>query len=139
MTIIFEKIIPSENQVEKLYSLLLNRRHPISHNKLPSLKEHSKFAMSNPYIIWYLLYKDNNLLGSIYVQSDNSIGINLINPNEVDVLEVIMYIKNNHHPFPSIKSLRRGEFFTNIAHDDLIMIQILNKLNKKEIQRSFVI
>ena len=77
MTIIFEKIIPTKNQLEKLYLLLSDRKYSISHNKLPSSKEHSEFVLENPYIEWYLLYKDSNLLGSVYLQSDNSIGINL--------------------------------------------------------------
>ena len=139
MTIIFEKIIPTKNQLEKLYLLLSDRKYSISHNKLPSSKEHSEFVLENPYIEWYLLYKDSNLLGSVYLQSDNSIGINLNHTNKHDVIEIIKYIKDNHRPLQPIKSLRRGEFFVNIASDDLTLIQILNELDKNEIQRSFVI
>ena len=139
MRVTFEKIIPTENQIEKLYLLLSNRSYSISHSKLPSKKEHNKFVLENLYIKWYLLYKDNNLIGSAYVQSDNSIGINLTQPNKDDVVEIIVFIKNNHYPLPSVKSIRRGEFFLNIAPDDLIMIQILEKLNKTEVQRSFIL
>jgi hypothetical protein len=95
--------------------------------------------MNNPYIDWLLIYKDKNLLGSVYVQLDNSIGINLNEPNKDDVLEVINYIKYNYLPSSQIKSMRSGDFFLNIASDNSTMIQILNELNKKEIQRSFLI
>jgi hypothetical protein len=139
MTMIFEKIIPTKSQQEKLYLLLLNKKYSISHNKIPSPEEHKKFVLENPYIEWYLLYKDNNLLGSIYFHSDNSIGLNLSQPNKDDILEIITYIKKNHYPLPSIKSLRRGEFFINIPPDDINMIQILKELDKKEIQYSFTI
>jgi len=139
MTIIFEKIIPTKNQSEKLFSLLLNRKYSISHKKFPSQKEHNEFVMNNPYIDWLLIYKDKNLLGSVYVQLDNSIGINLNEPNKDDVLEVINYIKYNYLPSSQIKSMRSGDFFLNIASDNSTMIQILNELNKKEIQRSFLI
>lgn len=135
----FEKVIPTKNQVEELYLLLSKRKSSISHNKVPSLKEHTEFVSENPYIEWYLIYKDKDLSGSVYVQSDNSVGLSLNQPNQEDVLEVIAFIKNNHQPLPSIKSLRRENFFVNIAPDDFNLIKILNKLNKNEIQRSFVI
>ena len=135
----FEKVIPTKVQVKKLYLMLLNRKHSISHNKLPSSKEHNKFVLKNTYIDWYLIYKNKYLLGSVYIQKDNSIGINLDQPIKDDVLEVIKYIKNNHRPLRPIKSLRRGGFFLNVASDDLVLIKILNKLKKNEIQRSFLI
>ena len=80
MTVIFEKIIPTKDQLDKLYLLLKNRRYSISHKNLPSVKEHNEFVSKNPYIEWYILYKNKNLIGSVYLQSDNSIGINLNNP-----------------------------------------------------------
>ena len=69
--IIFEKIIPTKSQLEKLYFLLKNKKYSISHNKIPSSEEHNKFVLDNPYIEWYLLYKDRNLLGSIYFHTYN--------------------------------------------------------------------
>ena len=139
MTIIFEKIIPTENQFEKLYFLLKSRKYSVSHNKLPSMTEHRKFVIENPYVVWYLFYRDNNILGSFYLQSDNSVGINLNKPNTDDLLEIIKYVKTNYNPLPPIKSLRRSEFFLNVAAENLDLIQILKKLNKTEVQRSFVI
>ena len=139
MTIIFEKIIPTEKQFEKLYFLLKNRKYSVSHNKLPSITEHRKFVIENPYLEWYLFYRDKNLLGTFYLQSDNSIGINLNNPEKSDFIEIIDYIKTNHNPLPPIKTLRRGEFFVNVPADNLTLIKFLETLNKNEIQRSFVI
>ena len=139
MTVIFEKIIPTKDQLDKLYLLLKNRKHSISHNNLPSIKEHNKFVSKNPYIEWYILYKNKNLIGSVYLQSDNSIGINLNNPKKSDFIEIINYIKTNHDPLPPIKTLRRGEFFVNVSADNLTLIKFLKTLNKNEIQRSFVI
>jgi hypothetical protein len=139
MTVIFEKIIPTKDQLDKLYLLLKNRRYSISHNNLPSVKEHNEFVSKNPYIEWYILYKNKNLIGSVYLQSDNSIGINLNNPEKSDFIEIIDYIKTNHNPLPPIKTLRRGEFFVNVPADNLTLIKFLETLNKNEIQRSFVI
>jgi hypothetical protein len=135
----FVKVIPNKNQFKELYLLLSHRKNSISHDKLPSFEEHRKFVSENPYIEWYLLFKNKELLGSVYIQSDNSIGINLNLLNEDDLIEIIKFIKDNHQPLPSIKSLRRGEFFINIPSNDSIFVEILKKLNKSEIQRSFII
>ena len=136
---IFEQIIPTDSQIEQLSSLLINRNYSISHKNLPTKKEHKEFVSNNPYVAWYLIYEDTNLLGSVYVNTDNSIGISLNHPKIEEVLESIKYIKENHLPLPPIKSLRRGDFFINIASDDLNMIKILKKLNKQKIQLSYLI
>lgn len=135
----FVKVVPNENQFKELYLLLSHRKNSISHDNLPSFEEHSKFVLENPYIEWYLLYRNKEILGSVYIQSDNSIGINLNLLNKENLIEIIKFIKDNHQPLPPIKSLRRGEFFINIPSSDLILVEILKKLNKSEIQRSFII
>tara|TARA_B100001964_G_scaffold207079_1_gene238676 strand:+ start:399 stop:815 length:417 start_codon:yes stop_codon:yes gene_type:complete len=135
----FEIVLPTPNQVDDLYSLLSNRSHSISHNKLPSKKEHSEFVSQNPYLEWYLIYKDIDLVGSVNVHSDNSIGINVVEPNKDDLVEIISYIKSKYKPLPPIKSVRREDFFVNVASDNLEFIKIFQQLEKKEIQRSFVI
>ncbi len=135
----FIKVIPNENHIKELYLLLSLRKYSISHVKLPSFEEHRKFVLENPYIEWYLLFKSKKLLGSVYIHSDNSIGININLLNKENLIEIIKFIKDNHQPLPPIKSLRRGEFFINIPSNDLIFVEILKELNKSEIQRSFVI
>lgn len=139
MKIIFEKIIPTKNQINDLFFLLKNKNFNISHVEIPSKKEHSLFVENNPYIMWYLLYQNNNLLGSVYLQDDNSVGINLLYCNTINVSEVINFIKKNHKPKPPIKSVRRENFFINISSKNTTMIKIMQKLNKIEIQHSFLI
>tara|TARA_A100001015_G_C14577367_1_gene551521 strand:- start:155 stop:571 length:417 start_codon:yes stop_codon:yes gene_type:complete len=135
----FEKVIPNKKQIKELYHLLTNRRYSISHQNLPSFEEHSKFVSKNPYLVWYLIYKNFELLGSTYIQKDNSVGIDLKLPNKEDVIEISSYIKKNHLPLKPVKSLRRGDFFVNISPFDKELIEIFKKLNQKEIQRSFLI
>lgn len=139
MTIKFEEIIPTDNQIDELYGLLKSRKFSISHKNVPSKIEHHDFICDHPYVVWYLLYKNSSLIGSVYIQFDNSIGLNLIEYYEEDVLTVINYIKNYHDPLPSIKSIRRGEFFLNIASENTSLIAIMKNLKKSEIQRSFII
>ena len=139
MTLDFEKIIPKSNQVSDLYELLLERKNSISHTDIPSLNEHNKFVLSHPYEAWYLIYKSEKLVGSLYVHSDNSIGLNINQSTKEDVSEIISFIKANHKPLPSVKSVRRGEFFMNVSYDNGDLIKSLQQLGKEEIQRSFVV
>ena len=139
MTIKFEKIIPNDFQINELYNLLTIKKYPISHKTLPSESEHCNFVFHHPYVVWYLLYKNMSLIGSVYVQFDNSIGMNLIEYDQEDLLKVINHIKNNYSPLPSIKSFRRGSFFLNVSSKDTPLIKILKKLEKVEIQRSFIL
>ena len=139
MEIKFEKIVPTDTQIDELYVLLTSRRYSISHDIIISRSEHTDFVSEHPYVVWYILYKGGALFGSVYVQFDNSIGINLLKYNEKDVLKSINHIKDNHKPLHSIKSVRRNEFFINVASDNTNFIKTLKNLNKNEIQRSFIV
>ena len=92
MTLDFKKIIPTSNQVSDLYELLLDRKNSISHTDIPSLNEHNKFVLSHPYLAWYLIYKSEKVVGSLYVHSDNSIGLNVNKSTKEDVKRHKMHV-----------------------------------------------
>ena len=106
---------------------------------MPSYEEHNDFVSKNPYLAWYLISRGGEFRGSVYVQVDNSIGINFVLPNEEDIAGVLSFIKGCHKPLPMIQSVRRGEFFMNIPANDENLIGILEKVGKKEISRSFIV
>lgn len=57
---------------------LLEERDPIvniSHKKMPTYKQHSKFVGSKPYLKWYVIYSGNQRIGSAYISKQNEIGI----------------------------------------------------------------
>lgn len=139
MSLKFEKIIPTQNQNDKLFFLLKNRKFSISHTSIPLKNEHSEFVSAHPYRVWYLVYKNKSLIGSVYLHIDNSVGIDLIEYYESDIFSVIKYFKDNYKPLPSIKSVRRDNFFINVASKNKCLVKILKKLDKSEIQRSFLI
>jgi len=139
MPLFFDKVTPSSNQIDDLYTLLQKRAFSISHLEKPSLSEHFNFVLNNPYLAWYLVHKDNNLIGSVYLKSDNSIGLNFIKPTKEDIFEVISFVKAKHKPLQGIKSVRSFDFFVNVSSGNLELIEILQKLDYKEIQRSFIL
>ena len=56
----------------------LKERDPkinISHKKMPSYSEHTKFVLSKPYSKWYIIYYKNRKVGNVYLSKMNEIGI----------------------------------------------------------------
>lgn len=70
------KII-TKSDVRFLYDLLLERDliANISHKKMPTYDEHVKFVKSKPYAKWYIVYHNNDKIGSAYLTRQNEIGI----------------------------------------------------------------
>jgi len=68
-------IISSDHRF--LYDLLKERdpRANISHKKMPTFSEHKKFVSSNPYAKWYIIEKNGEKAGSIYLTKTDEIGI----------------------------------------------------------------
>ena len=133
-TLSFKKIVTQDAVV--LYDLLKLRQHNISHSTLPSFFEHKKFIKNNPYLYWYLVMTDKPI-GSFYIQSDNSIGMNIINPNENIINETLFYIKNNFKPKKPILSLVPSYFYINVASTNTEIGDLLSRINLDLIQFSY--
>jgi RimJ/RimL family protein N-acetyltransferase len=50
-------------------------RANISHKKMPTYNQHVAFVSAKPYSKWYVILYDTNKAGSIYLTSQNEIGI----------------------------------------------------------------
>lgn len=69
--------IVSKKDLRFLYEILKERKPStnISHQKMPTYKEHVNFVLSKPYSKWYIIYFDKNKIGSIYISRQNEIGV----------------------------------------------------------------
>jgi len=67
----------SKSDYRFLYNLLMERdaRANISHKKIPTYNKHVAFVSAKPYSKWYVILYDTNKAGSIYLSSQNEIGI----------------------------------------------------------------
>ena len=67
----------SKSDYRFLYNLLMERdaRANISHKKMPTYNQHVSFVSSKPYSKWYVILYRVNKAGSIYLTSQNEIGI----------------------------------------------------------------
>ena len=140
MSLKFEKIIPNQNQINSLYELLEGRDFNISHKNMPTFKEHEHFVKNHPYIEWFIIKKKNSKIGTLYIQKDNSIGLNLYEKFvKQDLKNCIEFINNNFSPLNPIKSIRRDTFYVNVSSNNKKLIKAFNELGKNELQVSFLI
>ena len=67
----------SKSDYRFLYDLLMERnpRANISHKKMPVYSKHVSFVSAKPYSKWYVILYGMNKVGSIYLTSQNEIGI----------------------------------------------------------------
>jgi hypothetical protein len=121
-----------------LYEFLSKRVHGISHSVMPSIAEHSAFVRTNPYLHWYIICEENPI-GSFYIQSDNSIGLNLLQIKNEWVSQVIRYVVDNFTPMEPIPSKIPPYFYFNTAFKNEDMIRALADLDVQPIQISYKI
>ena len=69
--------IVSKSDYRFLYDLLMERdtRVNISHKKMPTYNQHVSFVAAKSYSKWYVILYGANKAGSIYLTSQNEIGI----------------------------------------------------------------
>lgn len=125
------------NDIDILFEFLKYRVHSISHSSLPSFNEHKRFMEGCPYEHWLLIYQSDIPIGTFYVQSDNSVGVNLLSHNKKIMIELINYIKDNFSPKEEVKSKIPPYFFINVAESNLSLASILKELSCSPIQTSY--
>ena len=67
----------TKTDVRFLYNQLKERdpKINISHKRMPSYSEHTRFVLSKPYSKWYIIYYKNRKVGNVYLSKMNEIGI----------------------------------------------------------------
>lgn len=134
----FGNVIPTEEQENELYALLLRRKHTISHCSHPSIEEHLSFVRSHPYRVWCITYLGAEAVGSFYVSNDNTIGINLIDVDDVrHVTAIIRYVKENFTPLPAIRSVRSDIFTINVPPANTALLESLNEIGAEVLQITY--
>ena len=139
MSLVLDEIIPTPQQNDFLYGQLKMRSHNISHVSLPSYESHKKFVYNHPYRAWFIIREKDIVLGNVYVQYDNSIGLNCSDEiMETQIKAILESVALNIQPLDSIPSVRGDNFFLNVAASNLNLQNKLKNLGLKESQRSFV-
>ncbi len=125
------------NSVRVLFDLLLARIDGISHKVMPSFEDHSDFVTSHPYKAWYFILEEEKPIGSCYVKSDNSIGINATFRSPHELSQVVKCILERHTPEPEIKSVRPPYFYFSVSYENTGIQDQLAALGITPIQLTF--
>ena len=134
-----EPVIPNDIQIELLYQQLSSRTYHISHGELPSFENHKEFVAKHPYRAWFIIKSKHLVLGNVYLQYDNSIGLNCYDQiTEIQIKSILDLISIEWQPLDPITSVRSDKFFLNVATSNIELQNKLKNLGLKERQRSFV-
>jgi RimJ/RimL family protein N-acetyltransferase len=118
--------------VEFLYDLLVERDPVanISHHQMPTFEQHHAFVKSKPYRVWYIIYADDDPVGSVYLTKKNEIGIFIIKSHQ-----------GNGYGKQAIRSLMElhpeKQFLANIAPGNSRSIAMFEGLGFDLIQFTF--
>jgi predicted acetyltransferase len=122
----------NKSDIRFLYNQLKERESKIniSHKKMPTFEQHSKFVMSNPYSKWYIIMHKNKKIGNTYLTKTNEIGIFILKSVKIKgigkiVLESIM--KNNP----------RSRYLANVSPNNKKSQDFFKKNNFKLIQYTY--
>tara|TARA_B110000977_G_C11085040_1_gene494350 strand:- start:468 stop:893 length:426 start_codon:yes stop_codon:yes gene_type:complete len=135
----FVEINNTEEHLIFLYKSLEERRFNVSHNKLPSFEDHSKFVLNHPYRVWLLVKISNSIIGNLYIQKDNSIGIHLNDHYLKFISDILKNLYKKWTPLPEIKSIRNKNFILNIAEGDSKLVKAMEEIGAKKIQTTYII
>ena len=119
----------SKDNVDFLYHLICDREFSISHQEIPSYEDHVDFLENNPYYKIFIIIFNNEKVGSIYFQKDNTFGLNLLKNKKHLMLKLFSNLNRYFRPLPAVKSFRTAVFSINISPNDLNTIEVLKKAN----------
>ena len=88
---------------------------------MPSYEAHKKFISKNPYYKWFVLRFKNILIGSLYINCDNSVAITLMREHKYLTEVIIEIFEKSFEPQAEIKSYRYKDFFFNVNPNDKYM------------------
>ena len=129
----------NDQDVKVLLKLLEKRDYSISHLNLPNKNEHLLFVKSKPYRYWAIVIEDNLPVGTVYIQSNNSIGLNLLQQKKQLVHKILRHIKTSFNPLKEVKSKAPPYFYVNISYANNKLGKILCELDASPIQVSYKI
>jgi len=124
--------IATNSDIRFLFDLLENRDPiaNISHKKMPSYNQHTQFVKSKPYSKWYIILKEKEKVGSIYLSKNNEIGLSILKSEKTKTIQKLALNE-------LIKKNPRKRFLVNINPKNKNLISFFKKNDFKLIQYTF--
>ena len=124
---------------QMLRERLEERRLNISHANLPSRSRHIHFMRTRPYRAWYLIKANSSVVGQIWLNRQNEIGLTILKKERHKGYEkaAIMALISRHRPLPPIPSKRSGSFLANVNPNNRAVVGALRNLGAKILQHTY--
>ena len=121
-----------------LYELLSERKSyvNISHKKNTTYAKHVKFVMSKPYTKWYIIYHQEERIGSIYLTKQDEIGAHFkeLSKQQKQYSEMDLWL---HVVKMIMKKNPRNRYLVNINPKNTRMKNSLKNVGFKLIQHTY--
>jgi RimJ/RimL family protein N-acetyltransferase len=123
---------PTPATIDTLYRLLEQRTaaESISHQAMPSLREHADFVRSRPYEAWYVIHDPEDPAGAVYLTRNDEIGIFILRAH-----------RRNGISRRTVKALMEkhpgARYLANINPDNAASIGLFEGLGFRHIQNTY--
>ncbi len=124
-------IYNEEDHMQILYGFLSERtpEQSISHKEMPSIEDHIDFVDSEPYLAWYFIVDDFQIVGSVYLTKQREIGISIGEDwRGCGYGSAAVKMLMERHP---------GKFLANINPDNDVSIKFFAQFGAKHIQNTY--
>lgn len=127
--------------VQVLYALLAQRpiEASISHHKMPTYEQHTKFVHSRPYRMWFLIRVDGEFVGDLHATNLNEIGIFLFREYRgkgYGTKALHMFI-SRHKPLDAIPAVRVRRWLANIAPGNAPAVDFFTTYGFSKVQETY--
>jgi len=133
-----------ERAKQILFELLRERPRgtSISHQRMPTWLEHSRFVDSDPYRCWYLIMEPDAIgatVGACYLTMNNEIGVAIFKAHSGQgyARAALQELMRAWEPLPIEPGKRAGRFLANINPKNQESINLFKSLGFEEHQVTF--
>ena len=139
----FVPVYAEENADTILYELLAEREPKawISHERMPTFREHQEFMASRPFWIWVLIEHEGAYIGMIEATYRNELGIHLFKKHQGKGLgsKALQLFLDNVQPLPGLRALRNRRWTANVGIGNEESVNFFRKHGFSTIQQTMVL
>jgi len=125
---------PEGTAAEVVLYQLLEERDPeanISHQSMPTYRQHIEFCRRKPYPYWYIIQADGEWVGSIYLTNQREVGIAIFKQHQGKGYGTVAVKKlMKKHP---------GKFLANISPHNPNSVKFFKQFGAQLIQNTYLL
>ena len=134
-----------DGDIEFLWQLLVERsahaEMNISHQRMPSMREHIAYVDRHPYRAWYIVERRFERIGMVCLTHQNEIGVHIIPEHRGGGWgrEAVKRITKLHTPLPAVPGTLPGSFVANVNPANVASRALFESLGGIVIQHTYLV